>query len=167
MNTQNGHVEELLIAHHRGELEEGERARVEAHLNGCAACRESLAAYAGLMGELERGAPPAPPIQWGAYRAELREKLERRTTPRAGLGSWVWRPAPALVAAGLLAALVYAGLPGAGREPGGGDSLAFENAILASRLDMIATLDVMQQLDLLEDFDVINLLDGPPTTNKG
>jgi hypothetical protein len=71
------------------------------------------------------------------------------------------------VAAGLLAALVYAGLPGGSREPAGGDPLAFENAILASRLEIIATLDVVQRLDLLEDFDVINLLDGPPTTNKG
>jgi len=164
---KNGHVEELLIAHRRGELEEAERARVEAHLAGCAACRESLAAYAGLMGELERSAPPAPPIQWGAYRAELREKLERRTARPSAAWSAVWRPAPALVAAGLLAALVYAGLPGGVREPAGGDPLAFENAILASRLDMIATLDVVQRLDLLEDFDVINLLDGPPTTNKG
>lgn len=164
---KNGHVEELLIAHSRGELEEAERARVEVHLAGCAACRESLAAYAGLMGELERSAPPAPPIQWGAYRAELREKLERQTARRSSVGSWTWRPAPALVAAGLLAALVYVGLPGGIREPAGGDQLAFENAILASRLDMIAKLDVMQRLDVLEDFDVINRLDGPPTTNKG
>ncbi len=164
---KNGHVEELLIAHCRGELEEAERARVDTHLAGCAACRESLAAYAGLMGELERSTPAAPPIQWGAYRAELREKLERRTARPSAAWSAVWRPAPALVAAGLLAALVYAGLPDGGREPAGGDPLALENAILASRLDMIAKLDVVQRLDLLEDFDVINLLDGPPATTKG
>ena len=164
---KDAHVEELLIAHCRGELEEAERARVEAHLEGCTACRESLAAFAGLMRELQRSAPPAPPVHWGAYRAELREKLERRTARGSSAGTWTWRPAPALVAAGLLAALVYAGLPGGARGPAGGDQQAFENAILASRLDMIARLDVMQRLDVLEDFDVINRLDGLSTINEG
>lgn len=157
---KSAHVEELLVAHARGELEGAERAQVEAHLEGCAACRDCLAAFSGLMEKLGRSAPPAPPIHWGAYRAELREKLERRTAHGSAVWSAVWRPAPALVAAGLLAALVYVGLPGGARGPLGGDQLAFENAILASRLDMIARLEVVQRLDALEDFDVINRLDG-------
>lgn len=157
---KSAHVEELLVAHVRGELEGAERAQVEIHLEGCAACRDSLAAFSELMEKLGRSAPPAPPIHWGAYRAELREKLERRTAHGPAAWSAVWRPAPALVAAGLLAALVYVGLPGGARGPLGGDQLAFENAILASRLDMIARLEVVQRLDALEDFDVINRLDG-------
>ncbi len=156
---KSAHVEGLLVAHARGELEGVERAQVEAHLEGCAACRDSLAAFSGLMETLGRSAPPAPPIHWGAYRAELREKLERRAARPSGAWSAVWRPAPALVAAGLLIALVYLGLPGGARGPLGGDHLPFENALLASRLDMIARLDVVQRLDVLEDFDVINRLD--------
>ncbi|HET8578125.1 MAG TPA: anti-sigma factor [Methylomirabilota bacterium] len=158
------HVEELLIAHARGELEEAERAQVEGHLDGCAQCRETLAAYRELMETLGRSAPPAPPVHWGAYRAELREKLERRVA--GGSAAWwgLWRPAPALLAAGLLAALVYMGLPGGSRGPLGGDQLAFESAVLATRLDVIASLDVMQRLDVLEDFDVINRLDRLSTS---
>jgi len=153
------HVEELLLAHARGELEGAERARVEGHLNGCVACRETLAAFRGLIEELGIAGPPAPPIHWGAYRAELREKLERRTAPRSTAWTAVWRPAPALVAVGLLAGLVYVGLPGGGRGSLTGDRIPFENLILASRLDMIAKLDVVEQLDVVEDFDVIDHLD--------
>ena len=102
---------------------------------------------------------PAPPIHWGAYRAELRETLERRTAPRSTAWTAVWRPAPALVAVGLLAGLVYVGLPGGGRGSLTGDRIPFENLILASRLDMIAKLDVVEQLDVVEDFDVIDHLD--------
>ncbi len=157
MNT--AHVDELLVAHARGELEGAERARVEDHLRGCAACRESLAAFSGLIEELGATAPTVPPLHWGAYRAELRDKLERRAAPRATVWAAVWRPAPALVAMGLLAALVYVGLPGGGRGSLTGDRIPFENLILASRLDMIAKLDVVQDLDVIEDFDVINQLD--------
>lgn len=158
------HVEELLIAHARGELEGAERVQVEAHLEGCPECRRSLAAYSGLVEALGRSVPPAPPVHWGAYRAELREKLERRTARGSAAWSGIWRPAPALIAAGLLAALIYIGLPGGSRGPLGGDQLVFENAALATRLDVIARLDVMQHLDLLEDFDVINRLDRLSTS---
>jgi anti-sigma factor RsiW len=154
-----GHVDELLVAQARGELEGAERARVEDHLRGCAACREALAAFSGLIEELAATAPAVPPIHWGAYRAELREKLERRTAPHATAWIAVWRPAPALVAMGLLAALVYVGLPGGGRGSLTGDRIPLENLILASQLDMLAKLDVVQQLDVIEDFDVINQLD--------
>jgi anti-sigma factor RsiW len=162
MNTP--HVDELLIAHARGELEGAERARVEAHLEGCAECRESLAAFGRLMEALGRSAPPAPPVHWGAYRAELREKLARRTARASTAWSGIWRPAPALVAAGLLAAIVYMGWPAGSRAPLGGDQLAFESAVLATRLDVIAKLDVMQHLDALEDFDVINRLERLSTS---
>ena len=47
------------------------------------------------------------------------------------------------------------------------DPAVMENAILASRLDMIAQLDVVQQLDLLEDFDVIRRLDSLPGRGEG
>ncbi len=159
-----GHVDELLIDHLRGDLDAGERARVEAHLADCAACRAARASYARLVGALARTGPPAPPIHWGAYRAELRERLERRGAGRAARG-WLGRPVPALVAAALVAALVLAGMPGL-RAPGAPDPLALDGTILASRLDMIARLDVVQDLDLLEDFNVISELDELPGPSK-
>jgi len=159
-----GHVDELLVDHLRGDLDAGERARVEAHLADCAACRAARASYARLVGALARTEPPAPPIHWGAYRAELRERLDRRGAGRAARG-WLGRPVPALVAAALVAALVVAGMPGL-RAPGAPDPLALDSTILASRLDMIARLDVVQDLDLLEDFNVISELDELPGPSK-
>ena len=158
------HVDELLIEHVRGELEGAEAARVDAHLAACAECRTARAQFAGLMADLARTAPPAPPIHWGAYRAELRRRLERGSS--RDLGGWLLRPAAALVATTMVAVLVYAGLPGGLRGSGAPDPLALDNSVLASRLDMIARLDVVQQLDLLEDFNVINELDELPEPSK-
>jgi anti-sigma factor RsiW len=159
------HVDELLIDHARGDLAEPERSRVAAHLAACAECRATRERFTALLAELHRTAPPPPPVHWGAYRAELRDRLERRDT--AGpVWRWLLRPAPAFVAAALVTALVVAGLPGSLRGPGAPDPLALDNTILASQLDMIARLDVVQQLDLLEDFNVINELDELPEPSK-
>lgn len=157
------HVDELLIEHLRGELEGAELGRVDAHLAACAECRAGREQFAGLLAELARTAPPAPPIHWGAYRAELRRRMERGSS--RDLGGWLLRPAAAFVAGAMVAVLVYAGLPGGLRGPGGPDLLA-DSTDLASRLDLIARLDVVQQLDLLEDFNVINELDELPEPSK-
>jgi anti-sigma factor RsiW len=159
------HVDELLVDHLRGDLEGPERARVDAHLAACAECRASREGFARIVAALADTAPPAPPIHWGAYRAELRERIERAGAGRDARRAWLARPVPALVAAALVAALVVAGQPGL-RGPGAPDPLALDNTILASRLDMIARLDVVQDLDLLEDFNVINELDELPGPSK-
>jgi hypothetical protein len=113
--------------------------------------------FRDLVQELRRTAPEPPPIQWGAYRAELRDKLERRQAPAPWTWAWSWksRPLQIAVATSLVAVLTWVGLPG--RQ--GTDPALWENAILASRLDLIVQLDVVQRLDVLEDFDVISRLD--------
>ena len=121
--------------------------------------------FKDLIAEMRRTAPEPPPVHWGAYRAELRQKLEGR-----GSRGWTgWsrplRPFQVAVAAGFVAMLIYIGLPGHGQITR--DPASLENAILASRLDMIASLDVVQQLDLLEDFDVIERLDSLPARREG
>jgi len=163
---RDGHVEELLIDHARGDLDEAEQRRVTTHLAACAECRATRERFGTLLAELTRTAPPAPPIHWGAYRAALRDRLDRPRPAAGPLWRWLVRPAPALVAAALVVALVVAGLPGGPRRPGAPDPLAPDGPILASRLDMIARLDVVQQLDLLEDFNVINELDELPEPSK-
>jgi anti-sigma factor RsiW len=157
------HVDEWLVDHVRGELAPADRARVDAHLAACADCRASRERFTALMTELAQTAPAPPPIHWGAYRAELRERLERRTSGSGRLWAWLVRPMPALVAAGLVAVLVMAGLPDGVRAP---DPLALDNTILASQLDMLTRLDVVQQLELLEDFNVIGELDELPEPSK-
>ena len=119
--------------------------------------------FKDLIAELRRTEPEAPPVHWGAYRAELREKLERRGTHGWAGWSWRLRPFQMAVAASFVAVLVYIGLPG--HVPN--DTTAMDNAILASRLDVIAQLDVVQKLDVLEDFDVIERLDSLPARREG
>lgn len=145
------HVEDLLVPYVRGELEGAERARVETHLGACAACRQARAEVERLAAVLARA--PAPPVHWGAYRAELRDKLAQRGRRR---WRWSWMPVPMALATGLAAVLLYVGLPGQnGRE----EMAAAEETILAARIDLIKRLDMVQQLDLLEDFEVISRLD--------
>ena len=121
--------------------------------------------FKGIIAELRRSTPEPPPVHWGAYRAELREKLEQRRG-RAGAG-WTWRvrPIQVAIAAGFVAVLVYIGLPGYSPLPN--DPALMENAVLATRLDMIDHLEVVQKLDVLEDFDVIKNLDSLPARGEG
>jgi len=121
--------------------------------------------FRDVIDELRRSAPEPPTVHWGAYRAELRDKLERRRG-RAWSG-WTWRlrPVQAVIAVGFVAVLVYIGLPGDSPMPS--DPALMENAVLASRLDMIDHLEMVQKLDVLEDFDVIRNLDKLPARGEG
>jgi len=159
----NAHEEVRLVPYLSHELDAAERADVERHLDGCAECRATLDDFRSLAAEL--AAASAPPVHWGAYGAELREKLSRRAAPAA---SWVWRlrPVSLSLAAGLIAVMVYVGLPGSAGQ-GNGDVAAIENSMLVSRIDFLSKLDVVQRLDLLEDLDVIGRLDGLPPSGQG
>jgi anti-sigma factor RsiW len=161
--TSRGHVEDRLRPLALGELADEERREVEAHLAGCPPCRQTHADYDRLAGQLAQGEAPA--VHWGAYRAELRDKLDRRRSGRAGTGVWGLRPVAAGLAAGLVALMVYIGAPG---SPGrNGDAMVMDDAVLASRLELIAHLDLVQRLDLLEDLDVIGRLDSGVPRNEG
>jgi anti-sigma factor RsiW len=157
VTDMSGHVEDRLLPLIAGELETAEQREVERHLTGCEACRAARVDFERLASALAR--PEPPPVHWGAYRAELREKLDARQTGRARGLAWSLRPLSMAVAAGLVAVMIWTGLPGLGGQGGPGD-VALEDSILASRLDLISSLDLVQQLDLLEDLDVIGRLDG-------
>lgn len=159
MTDTQGHVEDRLIALAAGELDAAERRQVEAHLAGCAACRTAQTDFGRIAVELARPVPPA--VHWGAYRAELRDKLEARQAGGMPRVWWPWslRPLSMAMAAGLVAVMIWIGGPGGSPLLGNGD-LAADDSILASRLGLISRLDLVQQLDLLEDLDVIGRLDS-------
>jgi hypothetical protein len=131
---------ESLGAQALGQLPEGERVALEAHLEGCAECRaelESLASVARLMplADPERfGAAPLPPPALAgrvtaAIRAERRAQRWRRLRLRVALGG-----ATAAVAAAALAIFV---LPGG--EPGPRQHVAFASLPAGVKID--ATLE--------------------------
>jgi anti-sigma factor RsiW len=92
--------EALLIALLDGELEAGERARLESHLAGCAHCREDLAELRAASAALRRWEAEEPPSDPVFVRRE-------RRGPAAGGGA-AWRRLGWLVPAGLGAALAAA-----------------------------------------------------------
>ena len=158
------HVEEQLIALAGGDLDGAEQAAVEAHLAACAECRRAQADYARIASAVAR--PAAPAVHWGAFRAELRAKLGARGAGGArsrgswgGSRGWSLRPLSMAVAAGLVAVMVWIGVPGGNGQMGTGD-MAVDDTALATRLGLISPLDLVQQLDLLEDLDVIGDLDS-------
>jgi anti-sigma factor RsiW len=155
------HPVDRLLPHLRGELAAAERAAVDSHLAGCAACRDAARDFAALAALISRAPESAPPMHWGAFRSQLHAKLERRHRP-AGVGRrWSLGPLPAALAAGLAAVLLYLGVLGPGGTTPGGDQATLEGQVLAGRLEVVTQLDLVQDLDLLEDFDDIDGLDSP------
>ncbi|HEU5190569.1 MAG TPA: zf-HC2 domain-containing protein [Methylomirabilota bacterium] len=160
------HPSDRLVPYLRGELAAAERTAIAAHLEGCSACRATLADFAALGERLARAPEPAPPIHWGAFRAELREALARRTGQAARPRRWSLGPLPAALAAGLAVIVLYLAIPGQNARLPRGDQALVEDSLLASQLDLIKDLDVVQRLDLLEDFDVIGRLDRLEPSGK-
>lgn len=113
---------ESLGAYALGQLPEGERAGLEAHLDGCSECRaelESLESVTRMMplADPERfGASPVPPPELGdrvtaSIRGERRSLRRRRLRLGLALGG-----ATAAVAAAVLAIFVVSGGGGPGAE---------------------------------------------------
>ena len=155
------HPADRLLPYLRGELAAAERAAIDTHLAACAECRDTVRDFAALAERLARAPAPAPPLHWGAFRAQLRDKLERRQRPAAAGRRWSLWPVPATLAAGLAAVLLYLGVLGPGGLTPVGKQATLEGQVLDGRLDVVSQLDLVQNLDLFEDFDDIDRLDPP------
>jgi len=117
------HVQEQLSAYLDGELEGAARARVEAHVSACAACREELEELRALDVDLRRLPEPEPgPQYWSRFvqRVEARLPARPATGPAAPferVAGWLFpsgrlgwlRPAGVLLTATFL---TYVGLHG-------------------------------------------------------
>jgi hypothetical protein len=113
--------EELISASLRGDLSDAERRRLDTHLDGCASCRDTLAAFSEqrrIMGGLRHVPPPRD------LGARVRAGIERRAP--LGRVPW-WRRPPAILAgvggglavvAGALLALVLLDEPADDPEVG-------------------------------------------------
>ena len=152
MSALDKHPETALVPYAKGELASDERAGVDAHLEGCEACRQALADVRSVLAPLA-SAPAPPEPHWGRYRAELHARLH------AGRSRWWQRPLPIAVSAGLAAALLLFTLRPTPVDQRGGDLASLDETTIGARLDMLEHYDVVQRLDLLEELDVIRHLD--------
>ena len=161
------HPDALLNAYIRGELGEGDRRKVADHLATCPECTRAVEDYQRILTDLGRSLPQPPAIHWGAYRAELREKLEARRQKSWGW-QWLRRPVPvALSAAAAGVLLILALQSGIYRPPVNGDLASLEETVAASRLDLLRQYAVIERLDLWEDLDIVRRLDELSPSRKG
>ncbi|HET7343691.1 MAG TPA: zf-HC2 domain-containing protein [Methylomirabilota bacterium] len=144
------HPETELIALVRDELAPAERARVAAHLEGCAECRRAAEESRALLQALAASAPPPPAVDWGRYQADLRARVGARR-------AWWRQPVPTMLAAGVATALVVFAVHGLQRTPS--EVVTLEETMLGARLPMLQQYQVVERLDMLEDLDAIRQLD--------
>jgi len=145
------HVDDNVIAYLTGELAPAERARIDAHLPTCAACRQIVDESRAVLAALAPGRPAPPPVDWARYQAELRTKVTRH---RRG---WWMRPWPALAAAALATVVLALTLHTPERRLT--DLATLDEAVLGARLPLLQEYRVVERLDLFEDLDVIGQLD--------
>lgn len=157
------HPETELIAYLDGSLAGEARARVAAHLDGCAECRAALEDFGGLLARLAATAPEPPPLSWGRYGVDLRVRREARQ----GAGWWMFRPLQAALSVGLVAVLLVLAVQSTGPRPIANGGLAALEVASGVRLDVIRTYTLLERLDLLEDLDVIVQLDRLAPGSEG
>ncbi len=169
------HPETEIAPYLRGELSAGERARVAAHIAGCARCRADAEAFAAVLKTLASDVAQIAEPDWSAYRAELHRKIAaRRDHPQTSRSGW-WSPRIAWVSmatAGVAVAAVVLILTFSPRLQIGAppvDQLAMEDAIGVTDIGLLRDYPVVEHLDLLENYDVIEHLDEltpTDTTNE-
>jgi anti-sigma factor RsiW len=179
------HPETELIPYLRGELSADERARVGAHLEGCAQCRESAEASAAILSNLEQVVEGVRDPDWTEYRGELKRKLRARQASSATMRGRLRRmredlrlpvfrgwPSMAIGAAAvavLAIAIVMHRGSGSTAAPGV-DQLELQQEFSSTDVGLLANYHVVEHLDLLENYDVIEHLDelapGNPQNNE-
>ena len=169
------HPETELIPYLRGELSADERARVGAHLEGCAQCRESADASSALLSNLARVIEGVRDPNWAEYRGELKRKLRasqaasasvrgrwRRVREDLRLPAFGWPSMTMATAAVAVLAIAIVIHRGSGSVPGV-DQLELQQELSSTDVGLLANYHVVEHLDLLENYDVIEHLDelGP------
>jgi anti-sigma factor RsiW len=171
------HPETELIPYLRGELSADERARVGAHLEGCAQCRESAEASSAILSNLAQVVDGVRDPDWTTYRAGLKRKLRASQAPSATMHGRLQRmredlrlpafglPSMAMGAAAVaVLAIAIVMHRGSGSLPAPGvDQLELQQELSSTDVGLLANYHVVENLDLLENYDVIEHLDelGP------
>jgi anti-sigma factor RsiW len=161
------HPDVELIASLRGDLSGSEARQVAAHVERCPECQRAAGDYRTLLDALAGSPPPVPPISWGAYRAEVRARVDAGRDRRSGW-QWLWsRPVPLAMAAGIAALLIIFAVQRTERLAPGGSQTVREESVRDEPLDPLQQYSFLEQLDLLENFEVIRQLDRLPESGEG
>jgi predicted anti-sigma-YlaC factor YlaD len=99
------HVQERLSVYLDGELPQTERAEVDAHLRGCAACARHLEELAAVDAAARDLPVPAPPGYFDSLPARVAARLPAPRTRRPQPQTWVWAAAAAALALAVLTPL--------------------------------------------------------------
>ncbi|MHC4393467.1 MAG: anti-sigma factor family protein, partial [Planctomycetota bacterium] len=98
--------EELTLYVYEGELNPEERAAVEQHLQGCAACRAEVDELRSVMNDLDIWAVPEPPSsRWALFEARLETHIAPLRARRLATSGSRWRWAARLAAAVMVGGL--------------------------------------------------------------
>ncbi|HEX9368726.1 MAG TPA: zf-HC2 domain-containing protein [Vicinamibacterales bacterium] len=104
---------ELLVGYLYDDLADGDRATFEAHLRGCAECRDELKELRAVRADLASWSPPQPDFGFRVVRggrdAAATDVREVMPTPVQSWRAW-WTPAAGLAAAAVLVLAAAASL---------------------------------------------------------
>ena len=159
-------IRELLPAYEDGELDSGDRRRVESHLAGCPACAREAVWVREAVARARALPVPDPSAEfWEAFGASLDRRIAEEPPPCLplwrrvtawGTGILGLRPIPALSAAAVLGILLAIGLVRAPRAPN--EAPVAEVLTIGGEWRIGQNLDVLEQLDLLEEMDLLEQL---------
>src|SRR5260370_41688086 len=149
------HPESEVGPYVRGELRPQERERVARHLEDCPDCRQDADGLRDLLAKLSRSVPVPPAVNWGGYRAELREKLTARSARRR---VWWSRPLPLVLSASLAGVVLVLALWSGWQSPSGVEPMTPHEAVIGRRLRLLPQYPVAERPPPLPGIDAVQHL---------
>ena len=138
--------EQDLVTYYYGELDPSARAQLEAHLEGCSACRKNLAGIRHLLDGLPREEVELAPADLGRFAARVAGRAKARRSRQVP----VW--GGAIAAAAVLTGIVLLRWPDSAPE--------ISPAPAVSEIKILSELELLQDLELLENLEWLQELEG-------
>jgi anti-sigma factor RsiW len=136
-------MEKRMVAYVDGRLKESERAEVEKHLEGCAACRVRVNAFRA-VGDLLDELPQIEPS--GAFDARVHARVAAEPRKKSWVGWFTPSPRVALAASLLLVAMVWVA-----KHPSNSVVTPSDEAQIDQNLPVLENYDVLSDFGALTD----------------